>query len=522
MGGNCMTIYRNDYVELVNRDDRVYITTFKEGFELKSFDQITQMYPRIKLTNFGALKNALATPSPTAIEIGMWLPPFLLEVGRDKMSATITLYELMTPEIEQQIEQELKKNRITFGLVPLNLNDVPLGKTHLIAIGQQPIKGADAQVTYLEIPERKPVIRENGRADYFDMNFIYEIKQGAWLGEKIPPQLGVDGTNVYGETVPAQPGLDAPLLYDPKSAYEVEEDGKIVIRSRTDGAVEQTQGIVGVSSHLTIAGDIGFKTGNVEFEGSVTVSGTISPGFSIIATGDIAIEALDGVSGATKIQSREGDIYIRGGVFGLGRTEIEAGNNIYVKHVNDAIVRAENEIHIGFYSMGSELEAHSIFVNPTKGKIIGGKAQAKSSIEAGFVGNTHERRTEICIDAVNKERLMQTIQEKAAELKELQAQTEQIDVQVKRLTPLLPTLNANQVAAYEELKGALRMQMERAMQLDREVKIAMNELRYAGNEEIYIAREAFPGTIIKIGAKSKSLMKATNGRFKIEFGELNV
>ena len=517
-----MTIYRNDYLELINKNDGVYITTFQAGFELKSFDSITRLYPRIKLTNFAALKQALAAPTQQPVEVGTWLPPFLIEVARDKMSATITLYEPITDSVEQSIATELKKQRITFGVIALNFEHIPLGKAHLIATGQQPIKGADAVVTYLEIPERKPMIREDGRADYFDMNFIYEIKQGAWLGEKILPQLGVDGKNIHGEKVPAQPGLDAPLLYDTKSAYEVEEEGKIVIRSRLDGAVEQTQGIVGVSSHLTITGDVGFSTGNIDFDGSVTITGTVSPGFSIVATGDIAIEALDGVSGATKVQSREGDIYIRGGIFGLGRTEIEAGNNVYVKHVNDAIIRAENEIHIGFYSMGSDLEAHAIFVNPTKGKIIGGKAHAKSSIEAGFVGNTHERRTEICIDAVNKELLMQTIQEKAAELKELQAQTDQIDMQIKRLTPLLATLNPKQIAAYEELKGALRLQMERAMHLDREVKIAMSELRYAGSEEIHIAREAFPGTIIKIGEKSKWLTKATNGRFKIEFGELNV
>lgn len=517
-----MTIYRNDYLELINKNDHVYIKTFKEGFELKSFDSITRLYPRIKLTNFSALKNALANPTEKPVEVGTWLPPFLLEVSRDKMSAMITLYELISDDIIPVIETALKKERIVFGLLDVDYTQLPIGKAQLIAVGKHPVKGDDAVVTYLEIPERKPIIREDGRADYFEMNFIYEIKQGAWLGEKIPPTAGEDGKNVHGENIPALPGSDAPLLYDAKSAYEVEEDGKIVLRSRLDGAVEHTQGIVGVSSHLTINGDIGFNTGNIDFDGSVTITGTVSPGFSVIATGDIAIESLDGVSGAIKIASREGDIYIRGGIFGLGRTEVEAGNNVFVKHVNDARIHAENEIHIGFYSMSSELEAHAIFVNPTKGKIIGGKANAKSSIEAGFVGNTHERRTEVSIEAVNKEELMHTIQEKAGELKELQVQIEQIEEQVKRLAPLVNTLNQKQVAAYEELKAALRVQLERAMHLDREVKIAMSELRHAGNEEIHIAREAFPGTIIKIGSKSKALTQPTSGRFKIEFGDLNV
>ena len=96
-------------------------------------------------------------------------------------------------------------------------------------------KGEPAQVRYLEPAEKKPVIREDGKADYFDMNFIVEIHEGSWLGEKIPSKEGENGFNILGEIVPGKKGKDLLLKYDPKSAYEVEEDGKIVLRSKVIG-----------------------------------------------------------------------------------------------------------------------------------------------------------------------------------------------------------------------------------------------------------------------------------------------
>ena len=42
------------------------------------------------------------------------------------------------------------------------------------------------------------MINEDGKADYFDMNFLVEIIEGSWLGEKIPPQQGIPGKNILG------------------------------------------------------------------------------------------------------------------------------------------------------------------------------------------------------------------------------------------------------------------------------------------------------------------------------------
>mgnify|MGYP003439309343 FL=1 len=523
-----MVVFINDFFEITERNGRVFITTTKSGFPIKDFDAILRSFPRIKLTNFAVLKNVLSKVSVAPVEIGQWLPNLEIEVSRDKMSASLFIHETMDfirmnqEDLKQQINKVLAENRIVHGLLPIHMESIVPSKAILVAQGTPPIKGNDAKITYLQIPERKPVIREDGKADYYDLNFIFEILEGSWLGEKIPPEQGIEGQNVYGELLPATPGRDIPLKYDHKSAYEAEEDGKIVLRSRISGVLEHSQGLISVNHHLPINGDVGIETGNLEFEGSISIRGTVQNGFSVIAKGDISIEGPEGVSGAKLIKSIDGDIYIRGGVFGLGETRIEAGGSIFVKNVNEANLYAGEDIHIGFYAIGSNLKAHSILLDERKGKIIGGTAIAKSQIVTSISGNRLERRTELIINSVNKQEVYAIIQDKAAHLKVLQEEITTLEEQVNRLKPIVERLNKQQVAAFEQAKQNLTQYKEEAMVIDHEIKVLMNDLRNVGKEEIQVLKQAYPGTYIQIGKKSSILSKMTNGTFLLEFGELNV
>ena len=74
--------------------------------------------------------------------------------------------------------------------------------------------------------------------------------------------------------------------------------------------------------------------------------GTVLAGYSVNATGDISIEGNEGITNAKEIQSSEGDIYIKGGVFGGGMTIVEAQGNIFVKHANNCKLYGK-EVHVG-------------------------------------------------------------------------------------------------------------------------------------------------------------------------------
>lgn len=523
-----MVIFENRFLEITENNSKVFIKTKEPGFMLKDFDTIVRLNPRIKLTNFTVLKNVLTEVTGTPVEIGIWLPTVTLEISRDKMSASIFVYETQDyvrgnqQKFQADVLKLLEENNIKHGILDIKVESIVSGKAILIAQGTPPIKGEDAKVTYLQIPERKPVIREDGTADYYDMNFIYEIEEGAWLGEKIHAKPGIPGINVHNEPVAAQSGRDTPLKYDRKSAYEVEEDGKTVIRSKISGVLEDHKGVVGVNYHLPINGDVGIETGNIDFNGSLSIRGTVHSGYTVIAKGDISIEGPEGVSGAKLIKSIDGDIFIRGGIFGLGQTRVEAGGNIFVKHVNEANLVAGGDVNIGFYALGSNISGHSIIVDERKGKIIGGTAIAKSTIVTAVSGNRLERRTELIINSTNKAEGFELIQSKAALLKSMQEDILQLETQINRVLPVVNNLTKPQMAAFEQTKLNLLSNKETAANLDREIKQLMNDLRSVAKEEIYITKEAYPGTYIQIGKKSTILSNMTKGRFLIEFGELNV
>lgn len=523
-----MIIYTNDIVELTEENEKVFIKTVESGFSLKEFDAILRSYPRIKLTNFALLKNALSKETSQPVEIGYWLPSISIEISKDKMAASLYVFETMESinknqeKLIAQINTALSEYNITYGILELDLNKIVPGKAYLIAEGKLPIKGEDAVIKYLDIPERKPVIGEDGKADYFEMNFIYEIKEGDWLGEKLLPKPGIEGINIHGESISAPVGKDALLKYDPKSAYEVEEDDKIVLYAKTNGVVEQRQGVISVNHHLPIDGNVGVETGNIKFNGSVSIKGTVMNGFSVIATGDISIEGAEGITAAKLIQSTEGDVYIKGGIFGVGETEVEAHGSIYVKHVNDANLFAKKDIVIGYYSLGSYLSANSILIDERKGKIIGGKAVAKDVIVTAISGNHLERRTELIIESLNKQQAYEIIQEKASLLKAIQEEIIQSTSQTNQIIQHKERLNDMQLKGLEQLQAEIEKKKEYAQQVDFEIKELMHELKNVGKEQIIVKKEAYPGTYIQIGHKSSLISRLTQGTFLLEFGELNI
>ena len=61
---------------------------------------------------------------------------------------------------------------LIFGLIDLTEEDLAPGIPIQAAIGREAEKGQDAKITYIEKPEKKPVIREDGLADYYEMNFV--------------------------------------------------------------------------------------------------------------------------------------------------------------------------------------------------------------------------------------------------------------------------------------------------------------------------------------------------------------
>ncbi|MGF9975338.1 DUF342 domain-containing protein [Viridibacillus arvi] len=526
--GENVLIFENDYIVLKEENEKVYLKTVREGFPLKEFDSILKKYPRIKLSSFAILRKVTATVKEQFEEIGNWLPPIEIVTSRDRMTATMYVHEDPKTvfkdgtKMQEQIKEFANNIGIVHGFVDLTLDTVLEGKSTVVAIGTPAKPGKNAKITYIEQSERKPLIREDGKADYFDMNFISEIEAHAWLGEKIPADSGEPGKNVLGESIPALPGKDAPIKYDQKTVYEkVDEDGKVTIYATEGGVLDDSDGFLSVQKHLPVPNDVGVGTGNLNFDGSISIRGTVLAGYSVVATGDISIDGPEGVTSPKLIESLNGDVYIRGGIFGNGESVVRAGGNIFVKHTNESTLIAKGDIQIGSYALGSNLKASSILVNEYKGKIIGGRAEATSTITTAISGNRLERKTELVITMPDRKESMQIVKEKAEEMKSLEADISNVKARITPLLDFVDKMNGAQRKAFEDSKVLLQEKENELTKIDKEVQTILQSLKSMGTEKIQITKEAYPGTYIQLGKKSTTLNTQTCGNFKLEQGEIN-
>ncbi|MGE7779777.1 DUF342 domain-containing protein [Peribacillus sp. NPDC097264] len=518
-----MIYEENQYFILEMEEEIVYMTVFQKGFSILQLNPILNKYPQISLDNFKDLKDALIQASGEKIKVGKQKPLLEWKIAEDKLTASVKINcsadYLMNhqSEIVGMILQDLQRENISEGiLMHVMQNQLQVKESIVVAKGIEPVHGTDAVVTYYKRSDRKPAIREDGKADYYDMNFLDEVKKGEWLGEKTPPTEGTMGRSITGDFVLAQKGKNKKLQYDQKTVEAIESEGKIVLRAMTDGVVEFKGGKISVGNHLVIEGDVGIETGNIEFEGSVTIKGSVLDNFSVTATKDISILSELGISNVKGIYSKKGDVFIKGGIFGKGVSEISAGRNIYVKHANESHLHAGESIHIGYYSLGSFLKAKNIYTDEKKGKLIGGVIEAHGKVRAAVIGNRMERKTIVNVQGFNrmnlKEELNETLLRYKAKVQELELMKEKLEV----YEMFVGQLNVSQNYQYEHTKDQLERLNGEIFQIDEKRKSLMDTLESKGDGEITIGQMAFPDTRLQIKSMEKKLNDLTKGTFYAE------
>lgn len=520
-----MEVYRNEFIVLEQENDCLFLTVLKDGYSTNQFYELMRNFPTLEVTDRNAVLKAFYVAKMKRLEIGIVKPEIELSLPPDKMVATIRI-NCTEAEFNENKEAFIRKvlaklhtNHVQYGIIANVLQDELLPNEDIVvAKGKEPVNGKDGIVRYFTLSERKPTIRQDGRADYYDMNFIDEVEKDDWLGEKIPPTEGIPGKTVTGEMVPPKPGKDKKLLYDRKTVYESEEDGKIVLRAKHHGVVTYKDGKLSVGEHLTIDGDVGVETGNIDFEGSITVKGIVQPGFSVSATNDISILGEMGLSGVKMIQSKHGDIFIKGGVFGQGETTVKAGKDIFVKHANNCILIAKRDLHIGYYSIGSFLKARNIKTNEQKGKIIGGRLEAKGKIDVAIFGNKLEKLTMVHVIGFDRQSLEIELNEIETSLQKESKIYEDLRKRIEILEN--SPLNEREQRQLKQLYEKHDEQLEIVTNLEERCNNIKEVLKIRGEGEIIIRKEAYPGTDIQIKRWRKRLLSKVKGTFFVEENQL--
>jgi len=510
-------VYSSDYILITKKSDGYYIESFRYGMSIDNFNQVLSSHPEIKIINFAAIKNAILKAPSGPEKFGIIRERVLVETAPDGLKAFVTLFvddcELLDnnkPALLKEILEALRKSGVVYGIKEdIILSNLCNNKQILAAEGVPPINGTDATVKMYEIEDTKPEIKEDGNADYYVLNLINKVEAGAWLGEKVDPTPGIPGKSVKGNIINAASGRNMPLLYDRNSVKEVYSNGVSTLYAIRSGAISYNGDTISISNHLEIEDGIDFRTGNVDFDGFLTVKGTVEDNFTIAALEDIEILGDYGVGSVKEIESRNGSVYIKGGVAGKSKAVVKSKRDIFTKFVSDATIICEGRVHIGFYCLNSKIIAKEVILDSMKGQIIGGSIQADIRVAATVIGSVSEKKTYIVIKGfdrlIYRDRLEWVVNEIEALKKSLNKSKNDLAKLVDstgKISPELWKTYEKAQANYAELKDKLK-------ELERQKLNIANYLRTHGEGEVAVLKKAFPGTIIEMHGNIKEIVKPT-------------
>jgi uncharacterized protein (DUF342 family) len=483
------------FVQLTDRGAMLKVTPPAGGGKPVSYAQAMLLLENraVKEIDEAAVKAAIQNTSGEYARIGVFDhnekgdAKARLEIVEGNMKALLTVtapglggYDLIFDDYMSLLTQ----NRVYYGIKEDFLKDFADRPVYreavLVAEGLKPNNGRDAYIQYsFETDQKKIKIKEkaDGGVDFKNLNLVQNVVEGQPLAKKIPAEKGVPGRNLTGEPLPAVDGLDIALPAG--NNVKIAEDGLTVVAGM-NGQVVMTGEKVNVEPVYVVKGNVNNSTGNIDFLGSVVVTGNVSDAFSVKAAGNIEIHGA--VEGAD-IEAA-GDIIIHQGVAGKGTARIHGGRSVWSRFIENATVEAGNMVIVSDGIVNSQVDAFQrIVVKGKRPNIVGGYLRATDEINAGNIGSAISGTETICevgYDLKAKLRYDALVKENAGMKEELENIQRRIQIlfNIKKQRKVLP----------DEKEIELKEMMER-----RQILISTVQEQSAKIEELKTVLENSPG-----------------------------
>jgi hypothetical protein len=384
--------------------------------------------------------------------------------------------------------EALIKAGVAYGISLDSLKgDLKPNEPILVAQGLKPVHGRDSLIKMYEIHDPKPTVVEHGKVNYYDLNLIQKVQAGDWLGERTDPVPGIPGRSVMGTEILPDDGITFPLQYDHTSVELVREDGKDVLYALKTGAVYYMGESIAVYDVLELKGDVDFNTGNIDFNGYVSIKGSVEENFSVRAGKDIEISGEYGIGGVNTIESLDGNIYIRGGVAGKNRARIVCKKNLYVKFLSDVEVICEGSVFVGFYIRNASIRARQVVVDSPMGQIAGGVIDTDIKVECADIGNRMETRTQIIVHGFNRSSLQSRMEQLSVLVREKKEQVAKLKLLLKK-----PEKKGVESAALQKTRYALHQVQEEIKDLEAERLSLTGFVKTPGEGAVIVKRRIYP------------------------------
>ncbi len=282
-----------------------------------------------------------------------------------------------------------------------------------IASGIEPIHGTDTEFKHL-VDNREnltPKADELGNVNHKDVLDFPVVEIGTPLLQRIPGDRAVDGADIFGQVISANPGQDKELGALGEGTRFSEEDQNTIVADVKGHPVFSDDSVY-VDPVLRLPA-VDLKSGDIKFEGSVYISGDVSPGYCVDATGNVTVT---GIVERAKIIAGQ-DIHINGGVIGSQMEhEAESDEDTDVNHDAEkdltAVLEAGGSIEAKFLTMCSATAGKNILITDSavqsnlkvlgdltigngsgKGTLVGGHCEVSHFASINVIGSDANVRT---------------------------------------------------------------------------------------------------------------------------------
>ena len=286
------------------------------------------------------------------------------------------------------------------------------------------------------------------------------------------------------------------------------DENKGIITAKINGRLEYRNNTVAIKDTIIIHGNVGPKSGNINFSGYVKVIGDIKDGYSIKAERGINIT---GRAGACHLES-DGNINIES-VYDSHKGTIKCGGDFTTRLAYIASIQSLGNINILSESLGSTLKSRGT-VDASEGTIAGGTCIALKGIEVSNLGGDSNLLTKIypgmdflIIDHIQKINDM---------LEEIEKNLDEIS---RMLGPVTEKLSKEEIEELPEKKKENVISLlddkekleSHKTQLVTELKSITEKNIGDTNKKINIRKVLHPGAIINIDQTSRLITKIRKG-----------
>ncbi|MFH1761820.1 MAG: FapA family protein [bacterium] len=422
-----------------------------------------------------------------------------------------------------QVMAELRKQNIVYGIdnnsISEAINTANKEKTGqekiLIASGTNPKNGEDGQIEYnFDLNGQKADYRilPDGTLDLKNSRNINWVKNGDLLARIIPETPGEQGFDVFGKSLPAEPGRKTVLKAG--NGVKATEDG-LEFYAFVDGTIIFKDNVLEVRKIQILNGDVDQSTGSLDHNGTMIITGNIHEGFTVKATGNIVVKRNVGPSRLVA----GNDIDIAGGIDGKpDRGFVSAGGRICAEYAKDMRLEAGGDIIIDNYLSNSNIfTCGRLIMLSRRGSLSGGQIFAQNGIDVKILGSENNGHTivEAGVDFLKRKKI-----------EEMDLMLEKLSENLKKLTmilePILKMMKTNP-ATLETKMDIIKKTMAKKREIEERQKlISAKRMEFSANVNIdkvcyvKVSSKVFPGVQIKIGRAEVTVRKLLK---RIKFSE---